>query len=56
MVYISVTTNQKHSYLDHSYIYEGQLKITDLITIKSSKLDIYLDDFLLQLYVIYSIS
>ena len=56
VVYISVTTNQKHSYLDQSYMYEVQSKITDLISIKSSKMDIYLEDISLLIYVIYSLT
>ena len=39
-------------------MYEGQSKITEpyLITFESSKMDIYLDYILLQLYVIYLIT
>ena len=38
-------------------VYEGQSKITEpyLITFESSKMDIYLDDISLKLYVIYLI-
>ena len=40
------------------YKYEGQSKITEpyLITFELSKMDIYLDDISLKLYVIYLIT
>ena len=40
------------------YNYEGQSKITEpyLITFELSKMDIYLDDISLKLYVIYLIT
>ena len=40
------------------YLYEGQSKITEpyLITFELSKMDIYLDDISLKLYVIYLIT
>ena len=42
----------------NSFVYEGQSKITEpyLITFELSKMDIYLDDISLKLYVIYLIT
>ena len=44
--------------LTRALIYEGKSKITEpnLIAFESSKIDIYLDDILLQIYVIYLIT
>ena len=46
------------SELSFIYIFEGQSKTTEpyLITLKSRKMDLYLDDILAQLYVIYSVT
>ena len=49
-----ITSGYRFTY-KYWYMYEGQSKITEpyLITFESSKMDIYLDDISLQLYVIH---
>ena len=52
-----LTTNKLAQYVDY-VTYDGQSKITEpyLITFELSKMDIYLDDISLKLYVIYLIT
>ena len=48
----------KTLFMPQAWNYEGQSKITEpyLITFESSKMEIYLDDISLKLYVIYLIT